>query len=52
VFPRSGQQVFVLVPHHLAELVARRFDHKIHPTDPTSRSVPNSNSAERTSHTQ
>jgi hypothetical protein len=44
--------VFVLVPHHLAELVARRFDNKPHPNDPTSRSVTSNNSAERTSHAQ
>ncbi len=36
VFPRSGQQVFVYVPLHVAERVkTHHFDHKLHPADPT-----------------
>ena len=53
VFPRSGQQVFVLVPHHVAEQVARRYDLKLSADTVLRSPVPGScSTGERTPHAQ
>jgi|SwirhisoilCB3_FD_contig_51_4133460_length_363_multi_17_in_0_out_0_1 hypothetical protein len=50
VFPRSGQQVFVYVPPHVAESVdSRRFDHKPHHPETISPYAPHRNSGSRNS---